>query len=382
MNTDSSKVDDRPIIEVDLGDNGGHISFRSIDHAKKWIENEILQWETFRHQVQNSAPLHHVLGRQLELPLRIRDALAEAELARDDERNSLIHHIGDLFGHYADYQSLSAKSAVGEMILTLPGYGFSLFAMGGLASILGIPAMELLETRTFKEEEFGLVLSGYAIGRTMNYVRRSDLSEHVSRMERQLDSLKITTTAAEKELDRFKKAEAELRDNISEAWEKRKSNWNEFYGSAEDRWKTLSATFEEDLHLRAPATYWSRRSKVAFRAWLGSLVAFLVGAGTVAYVAVDFGPWFLQQLASVEQTGHFAALAFVSIPALTALWALRHVARLFVTNLERSGDAKLRETMATTFLALTKEGAMDVDRDERLMILQALFRPPTPLACG
>ena len=34
--------------------------------------------------------------------------------------------------------------------------------------------------------------------------------------------------------------------------------------------------------------------------------------------------------------------------------------------------------MATTFLALTREGAATVDQHERLLILEALFRPPTP----
>lgn len=63
---------------------------------------------------------------------------------------------------------------------------------------------------------------------------------------------------------------------------------------------------------------------------------------------------------------------------LTALWVLKHFARLFVMNTERSTDAKLRETVATTFLALTKEGAATVDQRERLLILEALFRLPTP----
>ena len=378
MNTDSSQIEDKPIIEADLGENGGHVAFRSLEEAKNWIENEILQWETFRGQVQNSSVLAYVLQRQLELPLTIKDSLAAARSAENGERDSSIRHIGDLFGHYADYRSVCAKSAVGEMILTLPLYGFSLFAIGGLASILGMPAHDLLQTRSFEEAQFAIVLSGYAMGRSINVVRRSDLPRYIVRTERQLNSLQFAVKAAEEELDRFRKAEAEIRDEISEGWEKQKSDWGEFHGSAEHRWETLKATFEEDLHLRAPATYWHRRSKLAFRAWLGSLVVFLLGAAAIVGVAVVFGPAFLQELASVEGSGHFAILAFVSIPALTALWALRHVARLFVTNLERSGDAKLRETMATTFLALAKEGATEVDRDERLMILQALFRPPNP----
>ena len=71
-------------------------------------------------------------------------------------------------------------------------------------------------------------------------------------------------------------------------------------------------------------------------------------------------------------------MAVLSVPALTGLWILRHIARLFVTNLESSTDATMRQTMAATFLALTKEGKGSVSKEERLMVLQALFRRPVP----
>ena len=66
------------------------------------------------------------------------------------------------------------------------------------------------------------------------------------------------------------------------------------------------------------------------------------------------------------------------LPALTALWTLRHIGRLFVTNFERSGDATMRQKMATTFLALTEEGSEKITSEERLMVLEALFRAPAP----
>ena len=109
-----------------------------------------------------------------------------------------------------------------------------------------------------------------------------------------------------------------------------------------------------------------------------ALAGFVSLALIVIAVTVQFGPGFLERLATTGETVHFATLALVSVPALTALWILRHVARLFVTNLERSSDAKFRATMATTFLALTKEDATEVSAEERLLVLEALFRSPAP----
>ena len=103
-----------------------------------------------------------------------------------------------------------------------------------------------------------------------------------------------------------------------------------------------------------------------------------MSAITLIFLIVKFGPWLLERLGGIGNIGDFAALAVLSVPALTGLWILRHIARLFVTNLESSTDATMRQTMATTFLALTKEGKGSVSMEERLMVLQALFRPPVP----
>ena len=111
-------------------------------------------------------------------------------------------------------------------------------------------------------------------------------------------------------------------------------------------------------------------------------MASLIGFGTLAaafiWTIMEFGPDFLETLAQHKDIGDFATLTMVSIPALTALWILRHIGRLFVTNFERSGDATMRQTMTTTFLALTKEGSEKITAEERLIVLEALFRAPTP----
>ena len=128
----------------------------------------------------------------------------------------------------------------------------------------------------------------------------------------------------------------------------------------------------------APATYWRERATIASKKANWALAAFMGGGVAVVGLSIVFGPELLERLAAVEGAGSFAPLALVSIPALTALWGLRHVARLFVANLEGGADARMRETMATTFLALTKEQG-NIEKEERLLVLEA-FVPPA--ACG
>jgi hypothetical protein len=68
-------------------------------------------------------------------------------------------------------------------------------------------------------------------------------------------------------------------------------------------------------------------------------------------------------------------IALVTVPALAAFWLLRAVSRLFVQQTQRMGDAFERNTMVKTYLALLTEPNHKVEAAERLVILQALFRP-------
>ena len=167
-------------------------------------------------------------------------------------------------------------------------------------------------------------------------------------------------------------------EESSQNLKKEQTDWATFSDTTQSEWKTLRNTFESQLRLEAPVKYWRDRADSTSKAAKRSLFAFSATAIAIIGVLVVFGPEFLEYVSTSKNVGPFTTLAFVSIPALTALWGLKHVARLFVTNIERSADARLRETMTTTFLALSKEGSATIDQQERLLILEALFRPPAP----
>ena len=221
-----------------------------------------------------------------------------------------------------------------------------------------------------------MILSGYAIGSMRNVVKRSDISDLQSRLDAQLIKMTATVERAEKEREEVSKLGKRITDELGRQHEAQQSGWNEFYTSAEEEWKSLRNAFQEHLRLEAPATYWKSRARWTFWAAMVSLSGFAALAVGFIWLVVDYGPGFLESLSKNNAIGDFATLTMVSVPALTALWILRHIGRLFVTNFERSGDARMRQTMATTFLALTKEGAETVTKEERLMVLQALFRAP------
>ena len=64
----------------------------------------------------------------------------------------------------------------------------------------------------------------------------------------------------------------------------------------------------------------------------------------------------------------------ITVPALGYFWVLRLVSRIFVSNLASMSDAAERSIMISTFLALLADKNEPVKTEERLLILQAIFR--------
>ena len=374
--TDSSLPQkDTSLIETNLGNNGGDIAFESVSDALAWVEKEIQLWTKFGGNVGSQQLKSKVLEVQLDLPMRIRDRLKQLETRDDAAGPGVIKEITGLFAQYADYRSLYSGSAAGTDILSTRTEATQLAALGGIASIVGIPGHEMLALANVNENAHLAVLSGYCMARDANVVKRSEIGRHEERLEYFLGNLRSMVTEVARAKEETVEEGNRRLEELAADQASRETSWSEFVKSADVEWTSLRTTFDVQLRLEAPANYWGKEANRAHRAAMGNLGLFAVMAFTMIYILVGHGPDFLGKLANIENGVSYASVALISLPALTALWVLRHVARLFVTNLERSNDARMRETMTATFLALTKEGASTVEQKERILVLEALFRP-------
>ena len=378
MSEESVQHVEIPFIEADLGENGGRIKFASPSDATRWVEREMQLWTGFGGNLGSLRLRQNVLERQLALPSKIREQLVQAGSLEGVQLLQAVTEITGLFERYADYQSLHSESAAGAAIRNAKNNTSQLVALGGIASSIGMPAHEVIRLTGPEHTSLEAVLSGYSIGRELNVVKRSEISSHEVRLEEYIERFVSIVTDANTKNEETKTSSAELLDTLAQKFESQETSWNEFRKSSDTEWTTLRTTFEAQLRFEAPATYWGEEAKRTFVVAMVWLAAFALIATGIILVLVTEGPSFLEKLAKIKAVGVVGSLAVISIPALTALWGLRHLARLFVTNLEQSRDAKMRETMTITFLALTKEGAFTVESDERLLVLEALFRPPGP----
>ena len=354
----------------------GRVTFASFEEARRWIQHENIQWSNFWSYLESNELCGFVLQKQLALPQKILKRIIEAMSAKEEDLPRQTAELRAVFEKYADFQSVYSGSEVGRNLLNAGTKNSQLAALGGLACILGIPAHQLLDATVIDDEILSTVLSGYAIGRELNIVRRTDIFGYEERMERAIEKVTQVAEEAHKENKEAKSENARLIDAMTAQAENRESTWTQFFESARNEWTNQRTTVDVQLRLQAPATYWRKKAQRTFWGAMISLIVFVLIAAGFIWAVVVFGPTFLKTLTSIENDGGYASLAIVSLPALTALWGLRHVARLFMTNFELSTDAKMRETMATTFLALTREGASTAKEEERLLVLEALFRPP------
>lgn len=78
-----------------------------------------------------------------------------------------------------------------------------------------------------------------------------------------------------------------------------------------------------------------------------------------------------------DATGNvpYVGLLLVLIPMLGAAWLLRLISRFLNNNQVLADDARHRQVMTQTYLALVADPNSQVTEKDRLIMLNAIFRP-------
>lgn len=166
-------------------------------------------------------------------------------------------------------------------------------------------------------------------------------------------------------------------DAAIEAQTDRTGEWTGTLTSVTEQWTNALKAYDEKMALAAPTTYWRKRAITSMRTAIAFGISF---AALIAFALYQFQTHAIPYLATVTKPGVpiLSAVLPVIIPSFAAVWILRIVGRLLSENIQLMQDAKERETMVMTFLALMHDevrGTTLVTDDDRLLILHSLFRP-------
>jgi len=201
--------------------------------------------------------------------------------------------------------------------------------------------------------------------------QRKELQALRQECQGELDQLRTNHSRQNEEIARQNEDAATDNRSRSEEWEKRKLELSK-------EWDDLKKIYDEKLALLAPTQYWADRAtdhrKVAIRFAIAFAVVLAGSIGIFAWLAMPH----LFAVATAKEVSPVLTLIPVGIPAFAGIWVLKMLSRMLSENLQMMRDARERETMVKTFLALMrddKSGKSIVNDNDRILILHSLFRP-------
>lgn len=197
------------------------------------------------------------------------------------------------------------------------------------------------------------------------------------------DGFSQTKASYEAALNSARSSNRELQEKLGsagEAFEKdrgaRSDEWADHMKDSREEWAKLKLTYDTELGLRAPTTYWSDRGRSQRNVAIAYGAAFSVALAAAISVFAFLGVDYLVRLPNDKNA--ILGLLPILIPAFAAVWILRILGRLLAESMNLMRDARERETLVKTFLALMKDdstGKSVVKDEDRILILHSLFRP-------
>ena len=165
--------------------------------------------------------------------------------------------------------------------------------------------------------------------------------------------------------------------DFGELLKKQESAVTELIANFRTQWNDLKKTYDDSLALRSPVTYWTKKAKSHFwLSWAYAVVAAIAAGLSITFLAPEIKTMMEVPKGVTEpEKWHpeYWRIAIMIASALFCVWVIRILVRLLLSNIHLQTDAKERVTMVQTYLALMRRGKLK--DDERMFILQTLFRP-------
>ena len=197
------------------------------------------------------------------------------------------------------------------------------------------------------------------------------VSEKVEKIDSQInDKFKETTNLIE-EKDKYI---INLFDEHKNEIDEFKTKINEWRDNKERQIDILEETYKNKLQLEAPETLWERRA-AKYREksswWTGGLLIFIVGLLVSGGYFADKIHDYIQEIAKGIP---FISKSFVYVALISFLiYIIRIIIKIIISNQHMSMEYEQKAALTRFYQALIQDGK-EVDKEEKLIIFNALFR--------
>jgi hypothetical protein len=349
----------------------GKLVFKTLEELQEWFDGEQQAWSWLRRSGQPGAKawthFHSAMNDLTQVLPQVRTAVAEGQaLGEEHERRlrSALAMCSPLF---------TSDSMMGKGVLALRDLGGGDARAGAaMAFLVGQQVTNIGEPHVLRGVLDAVVLEAGVSPEAASAAKQAfeeqlasaegELADLRAEHARLLGEIKGLRESGSSQLDEQKSEHVEL-------VEKHKGQLDEALTKTKEDLGDLKRTYDVELALRAPVTYWSSKRKehkrLAKRLAWWSGICLLLALGAFAGL-VD---WMIPSGGEVA-LGHVAALALMSAPLL---WGVRVLIRNLLSNIHLATDAAEREVLIQTYLALTRKGW--AKQEELELVLQAIFRP-------
>ena len=197
------------------------------------------------------------------------------------------------------------------------------------------------------------------------------VSEKVERIGSQIDEkLKETTNLIEEKDEKIINLFDEHKNEIDEF----KTKINEWRDDKEKQIETLEETYKSKLQLEAPETLWESRAakyRIKSRWWMGGLLIFIIGLlVSSGYFVISIHDYLQGTVKEIP----FISKSFIYVALISFLiYIIRIIIKIIVSSQHMSMEYEQKAALTRFYQALIQDGK-EVDKEEKLIIFNALFR--------
>ena len=197
------------------------------------------------------------------------------------------------------------------------------------------------------------------------------VSEKVEKIDSQInDKFKETTNLIEEKDKDIINLFDEHKNKIDEF----KTKINEWRDNKEKQIDILEETYKNKLQLEAPETLWQSRSaqyRLKSRWWMAGLFIFIVGLlVSGGYFADKIHDYVQEMVKGIP----FISKSFIYVALISFLiYIIRIIIKIIISNQHMSMEYEQKAALTRFYQALIQDGK-EVDKEEKLIIFNALFR--------
>ena len=197
------------------------------------------------------------------------------------------------------------------------------------------------------------------------------VSEKVEKIDSQInDKFKETTNLIEEKDKDIINLFDEHKNEIDEF----KTKINEWRDNKERQIDILEETYKNKLQLEAPETLWERRAakyRKKSNWWTGGLLIFIVGLLASGGYFADKIHDYIQEMAKGIP---FISKSFIYVALISFLiYIIRIIIKIIISSQHMSMEYEQKAALTRFYQALIQDGK-EVDKEEKLIIFNALFR--------